>query len=334
MKTLRRILAIIICLALILISIGLLLPRKIHVERSLLISAAPQSIYKQVNTIKNWGKWSSWLKLDSNAQLSFSGPESGNGANMTWESKNVNVGKGSLSIINSLPFDSILFMLDYGKKGNSKGKFEFIKRDKNTLVVWNLETDLGMNPISRWVGLFSDRMLGPELMRGLQNIRKLTEGLKVYDGFEISEQTFPEQILLSIRDTVSPSTISAKVALMNKKISHFLKLKNLPPTGEPITVFHNFSSLSFDIEVCLPISKLIVVPQGMSCYEKSQQKTLMIRYTGPYNLISKPYKALQNYINDNGLNISGPTWEEYITNPALETDTTKWQTNIYFPVNE
>ena len=28
----------------------------------------------------------------------------------------------------------------------------------------------------------------------------------------------------------------------------------------------------------------------------------------------------------------GPSWEVYVTDPGAEPDTSKWQTDIYFPV--
>ena len=77
MKILRRILLILLCLVLIGIAAGFLLPANVNVERRLLMSASQKSIFKQVNTLKNWVKWSPWLHTDTAIQIVFSGPESG-----------------------------------------------------------------------------------------------------------------------------------------------------------------------------------------------------------------------------------------------------------------
>jgi effector-binding domain-containing protein len=58
----------------------------------------------------------------------------------------------------------------------------------------------------------------------------------------------------------------------------------------------------------------------------------MIRYFGQYNSISVAYNELKAYVEANGLTVNGPSWEEYVNNPSLETDSIKWQINIYFPV--
>ena len=59
----------------------------------------------------------------------------------------------------------------------------------------------------------------------------------------------------------------------------------------------------------------------------------MVKYFGPYKSISEAYSASETYLNNNGLQVSGPGWEEYVTNPLIEPDSNKWQTNIYFPLN-
>jgi len=332
MKIFRRVLFIILCIALAIIAIGFILPRKIHVERSLLISASQKTIFHQVNTLKNWIKWSPWLQMDTSMQLIFSGPESGVGAELKWVSSDKNVGNGSITIISSILSDSLEVVFDFADKGKSTGKFFFLKEGKNTNVISSIESDLGMNPVSRWFGLFSDRLIGKDLEKSLFNLDELVQDNKAIYGYEIVNYEVPARIMITVRDTASPETISSKLALMYKKISLFLKSQNLSPTGNPVAVFHNYSNRILDIEAGLPVTSLILVPEGLSCSEKADQKTVMIKYIGSYEMISTAYKALQAYINNNELEVNGPGWEEYITNPTIEADSNKRQTNIYYPI--
>jgi len=333
MKILRRILFIILCIALLILSVGFLLPRKVHVERSLLISATPKSIFYQINTLKNWEKWSPWLRMDTTLKLIYSGPESGTGATYKWLSNNKNVGNGSLSIISSVPFDSIQLMMDFGENGKSTGKFVLQKEDQNTKVTWSLDSDLGMNPLSRWFGLLSDYMIGPDLERGLSKLDQIMADLKIVNGYAIIDYDVPACILISIRDTASPGTVTLKLSKMYSKISGFLKSKNLPPTGSPIAIFHTYADRNFDIEACIPVASMIEVPDGMKCSVRNVQKSIMVKYFGPYKSISAAYTAMQTYLTNMDIQVSGPGWEEYITNPLMEADSNKWQTNIYYPLN-
>ena len=333
MKILRRILFIILCIAFLVLLIGFLLPRKIHVERSLLISATPKSIFHQINTLKNWEKWSPWVKTDTTMKLIYSGPESGTGATFKWVSNNTNVGNGSLLIISSVPYDSIQLLMDYGENGKSTSRFVLQNENQNTKVTWSLDSDLGMNPLSRWFGLFSDRMIGPDLERGLSKLDQLMADLKIVNGYAIIDYDVPARILVCIRDTASPGTVTPKLSNMYSKITVFLKSKNLPPTGSPMAVFHNYTDRNFDIEACIPVASMIEVPESMTCTVKNTQKSIMIKYFGPYKSITSAYNALQTYLTNMDLQVSGPGWEEYITNPLMEADSNKWQTNIYYPLN-
>jgi len=332
MKIFRRILFIILCIALVIIAIGFMLPRKIHVERKLLISASQKTIFNQVNTLTSWVKWTTWLQKDTSMRLIYYGPVSGVGAKLKWKSGDKNVGNGSVSIISSVSADSLEVVFDFAEKGKSTGKFFFLNANQNTNVTYCIESDLGMNPVSRWFGLFSDRLIGPDIEMGLFNLDQLVQDTKVIYGYEITDYEVPGRILITARDTASPLTVTAKLSLMYKNISLFIKSKHLSPIGNPIAIFHTYSIRSFDIEAGLPVPSIISVPEGLICSEKAAQRTVMIKHSGSYKLIPSAYRALQAYIANNELQVIGPGWEEYITNPTSGGDSYKRQTNIYFPI--
>lgn len=332
MKTLRLILVLFLCLVLVVLSVGFLLPGKVQVERSLLISAKPESLFEQVNTLKNWKKWSPWLQSDTSMVLSYSGPEKGAGAMLNWQSKDTDIGKGKVSIISGTPYDSLLVILDFGDSGKTSCTFRLEEIDNGTTVTWRLESDLGINPVSRWIGLFTERMVAPDLESGLMNLDKLVNANKLVNGFEITDYEVPARVLLTVRDTARSEMIANKLALMYEKISRFIKKENLSPTGPPITIYHSFSLNTYDFETCIPILSAIPTPEGINCIEMQPQRAVMVKYFGTRNLISNAYSAMQLYLNNNGLYTNGPSWEEYINNPILEADSNARQTNIYYPV--
>jgi effector-binding domain-containing protein len=332
MKIFRRILLIILCIALVIIAVGYVLPRNINVERKLVMNVSQKTIYNQVNTLKNWTKWLPWLQKDTSLHILCSGSESGVGSTLKWFSSDKNVGSGSVSIISSVISDSLEVVFDFAEKGKSTGKFIFLKANGDIIVTYSIASDLGMNPISRWFGLFSDRLIGPDIEQSLYNLKELVQDTKALYGYEIVDYELPARTLITIRDTASPETVTPKLASMYKKISIFLKSKNLSPSGNPMAVFHQFSNQGFDIEAGLPVTTIIAVPEGLNCSEEEAERTVMIKYLGSYKMISKGYIALQNYIDNNELQRHGSGWEEYLTNPTIEADSNKRQTNIYYPI--
>lgn len=332
MKIFRRVLLIFLCICALIVSLGYLLPRKIHVEREKTISASPLLLYNQVNTIKNWVIWAPWLQADSNIQIAFNGSTSGIGAGLKWQSKNKNVGNGSLEIVSALENKSLQILIDFGEKGKTMSAFSFTRSDRKCKVTWSFESDLGLNPLSRWFGLFSSRLIGPDLEKGLLEINNAIENIKKTNGYNIIEYDVKSRVLLSVRDTASPFTINSKLERMYASLFKFMKLKNLSPTGPQLVVFHKFNEPMYDIEACVPIAALVPVAEGMKCYVTEPQSMVMLTHYGPHRTILKAYTAIHVYIDNSGLMVNGPTWEEYITNPDSVTDSNNWQTNIYFPV--
>ena len=66
-----------------------------------------------------------------------------------------------------------------------------------------------------------------------------------------------------------------------------------------------------------------VVPAG---------KMLHIAYMGGYNGIGQAHMAIDDYMNEKGFMQLTPIAEEYVTDPSKERDSSKWLTNIYYPV--
>ena len=43
-------------------------------------------------------------------------------------------------------------------------------------MTWGFESDLGMNPMARWMGLMMDSLVGGDYEQGLANLKDLVEG--------------------------------------------------------------------------------------------------------------------------------------------------------------
>jgi AraC family transcriptional regulator len=42
--------------------------------------------------------------------------------------------------------------------------------------------------------------------------------------------------------------------------------------------------------------------------------------------------AIDAYLNKNKLNIAGAPWEVYVTDPGVEPDSSKWYTQVIYPI--
>ncbi|WP_377191983.1 SRPBCC family protein [Ruegeria meonggei] len=175
MRFIKRILVTLIVLVLALVGISYLLPGQAEVSRSITIDAPPNAIFPFVNSMQETEKWSPWLSRDPNTQLSYSGPEAGVGNTLNWSSDHPQVGTGSQEITASTPDQAVRTALDFGPMGTAQASFELQPEGDQTQVTWGFVSDLGLNPMSRWMGLMMDNWVGGDYERGLTNLKALVE---------------------------------------------------------------------------------------------------------------------------------------------------------------
>lgn len=152
-------------------------PDDYRVERSMTMAASPEIIFQQVNNLRQWNDWSPWAKLDPNAQNSFSGPESGEGAAFTW-SGNDKIGVGTMTITQSRPSDLVEYRLDFQKPMQDTGMSEFrlLPQGDQTKVTWAMfgtYQNFAQKAICTVMNM--DKMLGPQFEEGLANLKKVVE---------------------------------------------------------------------------------------------------------------------------------------------------------------
>ena len=177
MKFLKYFFIVIAVLVIALVVVGFFLPKQVHVERTIIINASQDKVFQQVNTYKNYNDWSPWFKLDPDADYEFSGPDSGVGATMSWQSEDSQVGSGSQKIVESRSPSFVKSELVFGEDPNpGYAIFELEELGpRETKVTWSFDADFGSNIIGRYFGLFMDGMLGPSYEEGLQSLKKNIE---------------------------------------------------------------------------------------------------------------------------------------------------------------
>ena len=87
-------------------------PDDYRLTRQTVIAAPAAAVFAQVNDLQKWDDWSPWAKLDPNAKVTFSGPQSGPGATFTWDG-NDKVGAGTMTITESKPNERIATRTDF-----------------------------------------------------------------------------------------------------------------------------------------------------------------------------------------------------------------------------
>lgn len=153
---------------------GLFLSGSFQVSRSTLVAAPAERIYPLVAEPRRWKDWSVWNQRDPAMAITYSGPPSGVGA--VWEWKSKSEGDGRMTFTAAEPGRRAAFELFFPDFGTtSRGELLLTPEGSGTRVTWNMNGDMGRNPLMRWMGLMMDGMVGKDFEAGLANLKKLAE---------------------------------------------------------------------------------------------------------------------------------------------------------------
>ncbi|MDR3402120.1 MAG: SRPBCC family protein [Chthoniobacter sp.] len=151
-------------------------PADFRVARSATIGAPPAIIFDHVSNLHQFQVWSPFAKIDPSAKLTYTGPESGQGASFSWEG-NGQSGAGSMTCTECQPNERLGYRLDFLRpfKGTNQVVFSFAPSGDQTTVTWTMTGNY--NIVTKAVSVFMDcdKMCGPMFEKGLADLKGLAE---------------------------------------------------------------------------------------------------------------------------------------------------------------
>ena len=319
LKTLLWILGIIILIG------GLFMPAKTELAVSKVIEANLYPTFKQVNCLKANANWCPWQNVKN---ISYSGPECGEGATMTWED---DMGGGKQVITESKPFEKISTTLDFGDQGKAKAAILFDKKDEGVKVTWNFSSDAAY-PVGRWMSiLFIKPMIKKSYTEGLKNLDSVLNHM-AEDRYKIKYEDVKPQPLLSITGSADMENMSEVMPKLFMKLGSYMGENQIQPLGSPVTIWESWSDSISEMTVGFPVNEEVEGNGDIKVIQSYSGKALNIIHKGAYADQHKTWQILMDNIDKMGLEATASPWEVYLTDPQTEKDTSKWLTKMYQPV--
>jgi carbon monoxide dehydrogenase subunit G len=149
-------------------------PDDFVVRRMQAIDAAPEAIFPHINDLRQWKAWSPYLKKYPAMTGRYSGAESGTGAVYEFEG-NKEVGKGKVTITDSIPSSRIALQLDMIEPFAARNQVEFtLKPEGNaTQVTWSMSGKNNFFGKIASVFIDMDRMIGKDFDNGLNDLKSI-----------------------------------------------------------------------------------------------------------------------------------------------------------------
>jgi len=327
----------------IIVVLILVAPTEYHVERSVTIEASNDLVFSHLNSLKMVDSWAPWGEKDPNMTPVYEGPEVGVGSISSWEGNN-DVGAGRQEITNVVENERVDLDLHFIRPWESSPTAYYAMEpvDEGTVkVTWGIDgvNERPMNVFGLFMSM--DAAIGPEFEKGLSKLKSMAEerqamAPKTYGGFEINETERAEQFYVCIKNRVPFADIANFFATNYGVILEEMGKKEIEMAGSPCGLYFDWDQENSMAEMAAAIP-VAAAPEsemeGVEIVEVPTGKMLHIAYYGAYEQSENAHIALTEYMTEKEMTLSGPVIEEYVTDPGLEPDSSKWLTNIYYMVN-
>ena len=318
---------------------GYLLPKDVHVERSITVDRPSSMMFELLNSYRHFQAWSPWAKRDPKAEFIITGPDSGVGARMSWIGDPQLVGSGWQEIVASKPYELINIKLDFDAQGVADTGFILIPDGDVTSITWFFDSDLtkGVNFwdafLARYFGLLFDRWVGGDYEQGLTNLKAYAESLSVTDfsKMEIELVDVADQDILFVTASSSPNPahVANEMADAYAEISIFMNQANIRMAGQPMAITRRSEEEIYHFDAAIPVDVIPMDLPGNIRSGKSPAGTAVRAvHHGAHGQMMPTYEKLAAYMSAHGLSQGAVSWEHYISDPGT-TATQNMITYVY-----
>ena len=258
MKVLKRLLIAVVAILVIVIVIGLLLPRTRHVERSVEIDAPACVVFSQVNGFHNFNDWSPFMAVMPDASYAFEGPDFGVGSKITWDVPGPKPEVGSQTIVASTPYERVDVELDLGPQGAGPVGLPAARGR------WRNAPDLDLR--HRLRARYSGAILGP-LPRPPTRPRSTRRASPISNGSPRASKVDWSDIEIGIAVVPSttiayatgssghdPTEISAALAATYGRVLGFVSTNGLQLAGQPLAITNYWDDRGWGFDAGIPVS--------------------------------------------------------------------------------
>lgn len=329
MKVLKKIIVALLILAVLVVVVSLFMPSQVKVSRTAVVNAPIEVVYAQANNLNNFHAWDPWGKIDPNAEFVIDETYAGVGASMSWKSEDANVGNGTMTITEAVPFEKVNTDLSFEGEPMGNGGFIFEEVEGGTKVQWWMSMDMGMNPKNRIMGVFLDAVIGSRFEQGLAEMAARAEASELVGDYTTAQA----MRCVTIRKNVAMDDLGTVHGELYGKIMDYLKKNEVEMAGMPMAIYHSYSADMVDIECGIPVAADVMPTDEINVIDMPTQSAVKFIHNGDYADLPTTYEKAEAWMSENGIDAAGAPWEIYVTDPEVETDVTKWVTEVYFPVN-
>jgi len=252
-----------VIVAVLFLVVGAILPSERTLTESVETNRRLSIVYDTLNSVKRFKDWNPIALRDPAIELKISGPESGVGARIEYNSQIEGIGQGSWEIVDSEEDVSVTYQLENPQRGENKRMVFTLKptgrANRNVEISQKYDVEYGWNLLGRYAGMYVSRHVGDDVKLGLGKLNSMLASVPNMDyrvpGTRLHDLSFvdlPAQNLLVVsagavlRDNVA---LQGSMKANTEWINRTMAANNLETAGPMriITTETGRQTVTFDL---------------------------------------------------------------------------------------
>lgn len=311
-----------------------------NLKRTIVVNAEKETVKNYMGNFDNFQEWSPWAEMDDDMDVEVSGEPGTVGSKYEWEG-NEDVGEGVMTITD-VSDDTVKIQLVFEEPFESESPtyYAFKDMDGKTEVTWYMEGEMAYP----WniMGLFfnMEDAIGEDFEKGLEKLKSAVDLLVEKEksetpSTEIQKVEVPMRKFIGRRSVVKFEDMQTFYSENFSDAYKAIDEKQLEFDGSPSGIYFLWEPEKgqADMAAAIPVKGLNEDIEGFETF-KLGGKALKVVHMGSYDNLDVPHNDMEKYVVNNEIEVLGPALEEYVTDPGNESDTSKWETHIYYFIDK
>jgi hypothetical protein len=304
-----RLLEILISLAIVtvlFVAIGILLPSSRHLTNSVETNRKMPIVFDTLNSVRRFKDWNPAVAGDPNIKIRLSGPESGVGAQVSWDSTEEALGKGSWKITASEPNKRIEYAIEDIDRGtNKRSEFSFKptgKGGRNIQITQTYDVDYGWNLLGRYSGLYVTSNIGERMKLGLQSLSNMLATIPNLDytvlgqddptmAPRITERPAQNLLVLNAAVPLIQATIQAQMKTNMEWIKKNIEANGLEAVGPVRIITNEYGAQIYSFDVAQEVRKKGTTGNTSKLEGLNLANNVELLYSEPTRVAVVPFKG-------------------------------------------
>jgi effector-binding domain-containing protein len=150
-------------------------------------------------------------------------------------------------------------------------------------------------------------------------------------GYDIEIKDVQAQPMLAIRTTSTPAELPGVFREIINEVWEYCRRIGITPSGPSFGIFHEFGE-TVDVEAGFPVPPGTEGEGRITAGEVPGGKVATAWHVGAYTKLGDAHQAMDDWIHGQGHGHGRPPREIYWIGPGDEPDSSKWRTEVQYPL--